>query len=252
MIISPLPGRKDLTTRSSFIQGLRFVGRFIGYLVIGCMGIAWTSGQAKAFEDGYELPSQWGISKFLFLDGDQPQDDGNSCGPNSAARVLRYYGYHVSYDDLKRRFHKTDPILNGIGLGLPGANLAALMKQQGYQATADQATVERVLNLVAVGKPVVAMVRVGTINLGKLGLVGQLVGNVGALINQASTLPALHWIAVEGFDRDQGLVYYTDTNGEHNQLSLEDFERAFNWECPGDMTKTMLDLAGVTPGSIVY
>ena len=201
------------------------------------------------------VDSDLDIAKYLDLDGEQPQNDDNSCGPNSAARVLRFHGFHVSYDELKRGFHKADPFLNNVGLGLPAANLAGLMKQFGYQATAARASLTRVLHLLATGKPVLAMIRVGTIKLaspGKQGIVGQLIGSVGSVLDQASAMPALHWIAVQGYDREKGLVYFTDTNGEQRTMAFEDFERAFNWDGTSDLAKTMLEVAGVSPGSIVY
>ena len=36
----------------------------------------------------------------IALDVDQPQTDDWSCGPNSASRVLRAYGYDASYAEV--------------------------------------------------------------------------------------------------------------------------------------------------------
>jgi Peptidase_C39 like family len=216
-------------------------------------------GLAATMAHGPWRTNQAGVASFLTLDGDEPQNDGNSCGPNSAARILRFYGYKVSYNDLKQRFHHSNPLLNNTGLGLPGPNLAALMKQSGYNATAAHATLERVLTLLSEGKPVVAMVRVGTINVvdqgssdDSHGMVGQFFGKLGSLMNQTNTFPALHWIALQGFDRKRGMLFFTDTNGEHYKMRFADFEKAFNWECGSAVTSKVLAVAGVTAGSIVY
>jgi len=190
---------------------------------------------------------------FIALDGGQHQNDDNSCGPNSASRVLRYYGFHASYDDVKRCFHNADPILSNIGLGTPGAHLANLMRQFGYHATASQATVEQILALLSEGKPVVAMVRVGTVDVAsQLGGVGQMLGKAGSWVKQANAFPLLHWIALQGFDRARGVLYFTDTNGRHSQVRFTDFERAFHWSCASDFASKLLEMAGVTPGNIVY
>src|SRR5207302_3036646 len=47
----------------------------------------------------------------LTIDRVQPQNDGNTCGPNSAARFLRAYGFNVSYQQLKQyaSFYGTTP-----------------------------------------------------------------------------------------------------------------------------------------------
>jgi hypothetical protein len=207
------------------------------------------SAPANAFENFSLEPKSSTLARFLYLDGEQPQDDGNSCGPNSAARVLRYYAFHASYADVKQLFHKADPVLSSIGLGAPAANLADIMQQFGYQATAARVHVERVLELVASGKPVVALIRVGTVELGSA---SPLPGLVGTMLKQAGSWPALHWIAVQGFDRARGLVYFTDTDGGHHQMTFAEFEHAFNWTCASNLANRLLDGAGVNPGSIVY
>jgi Peptidase_C39 like family len=227
-------------SESSFINNVEMQGCWLG--VGGAETNDEETAPAGAFENTSLEHKPSTLARFLYLDGEQPQDDGNSCGPNSAARVLRYYAFHATYADVKRSFHIADPILSSIGLGAPAASLAGIMQQFGYQATAARVNVERVRELVSAGKPVVTLIRVGTIEL----------GIVETMLRQAGSWPALHWIAVQGFDRARGLVYFTDTDGSHHQMTFAEFEHAFNWTCASDLANKLLDGAGVNPGSIVY
>ena len=40
--------------------------------------------------------------------------------------------------------------------------------------------------------------------------------------------------------------------GDLDVCDEADFERAFNWQCGNEVSKRLLEMAGVKPGSIVY
>jgi hypothetical protein len=215
------------------------------------------------------------ISVHLFLDGYDPQGgDPNGCGPNSGARVMRYYGYPAHMAGLQSQFDAMDPVLSQVNLGAPPADLASIMKDAGYQdAFYEKGTsLDRILELLRSGKPVVAMVRVGTINIdyhskwdhfgtshgigGELGSVlNRLGGSAGHYADDVVTkmaLPELHWIALNGYDPVKQTISYTDTDGNEYSFSYSDFLAHWNWSTGDAVAGELLHSRGVDPGSIVY
>jgi len=110
--------------------------------------------------------------------------------------------------------------------------------------------VQDVINALDQGKPVVAMISVpGYDNIHVPGKFGKLLSGLG--VNGGYTLPALHWIAVNGFNPYTGTIYYVDTNGGQYQESVNDFANSYeDWNF-GRIPNAFFQAFGVVPGTFI-
>lgn len=135
----------------------------------------------------------------LELDQIEPQEHNNGCGPCSVARVLRYHGKAMTY---KQAYAEVNPA----GWGSTPASLANLMRKHLPDAHEEnRSSFERVLELLGQGRPCVALVEDG--------------GSFN-----------LHWIALQGYDKDQKRIFFTDTNGETKSYTFDDFKTVWDWK----------------------
>ncbi len=170
-----------------------------------------------------------------------PQSDRWSCGPNSATRLLRFYGHEVTYSQLKQLTGKKLLLVTKfrgqeIGTGTPPRVLQTVIGiwEQDKAKLKQNAQLRDLLQVLAQGKPAIALVRVGNISLGKL------------------TIPALHWITVTGFDPQEGKIYYTDTNNQNYQISYAEFDRRWQLSLNPSPVTAILKLNGVMPRTFVW
>jgi hypothetical protein len=139
----------------------------------------------------------------IAVDGDQPQTDGFSCGPNSGARFLRSYGIDVSYDTLRRKV-RAESFLFRMHLGTrPSVLLKVLRKFKSDLDMDTNASLQNVLDFLRSGKPVVALV--------------------------APKSRSLHYVVVNGFDQDSETIRYVDTSGAKGSWSFEEFAHRWEW-----------------------
>ena len=173
--------------------------------------------------DSSQTPiSQTPSSQPMQLPDTDAQNDNWSCGPNSAARVLRYYGHDVDYAMVRaaadkklflpQRIH--NPFTNKwieVRTGTPPLTLQQVLQRwEGDRVKrSSQTSFDKLISLVRSGKPAIALVRVGNLSIPYVG-----------------TIPALHWIVVTG--ADSGQIYYTDTNSQAYSLSYQDFQTKWN------------------------
>lgn len=166
--------------------------------------------------------SQAARSQPMQLPDTGAQDDSWSCGPNSAARVLRYYGHDVDYAMVRdvtnkklflpQRMH--NPFTNQwieMRTGTPPLTLQQVLQRwEGDRVKrSSQTSFDKLISLVRSGKPAIALVRVGNFSIPYVG-----------------SIPILHWIVVTG--ADSGQIYYTDTNSQAYSLSYQDFQTKWN------------------------
>jgi hypothetical protein len=202
------------------------------------------------------------------LPGGNPQSK-NTCGPNSAWRVMHAYGGTVRLQQLIDNASENSlaskwalgtsgstlvDAMNSLRRGL-GSKTFSLKTHQGF---------DDLLNDVGQGRPVVAMISAPgsvTVNLAAVagtifggtagGVLGYIAGNLPAFSDYANyQLPNLHWIAVDGFDRRLQLVYFTDTDGGRYQMSFADFQHVWNWNF-GVVANTFLQGMGVVQGTCI-
>jgi hypothetical protein len=150
---------------------------------------------------------------------DQPQNDRWSCGPNSASRFLRAHGgipdaepFVPSYKRVRSRV-KENSLLSRFRLGtLPNTlrNVTRIWKPD--TVLEKQSNLSRVLDLLGSGKPVIALVAVGTKSLsigGKIGL--------------------LHYIVLNGFDQASQTIRFVNTNGAQETWTFAEFDKNWKW-----------------------
>ena len=166
--------------------------------------------------------SQLARSQPMQLPDTGAQNDSWSCGPNSAARVLRYYGHDVDYAMIRATTDKKlflpqrmrNPFTNQwieVRTGTPPLTLQQVLQRwEGDRVKrSSQTSFDKLISLVRSGKPAIALVRVGNLSIPYVG-----------------SIPTLHWIVVTG--ADSGQIYYTDTNSQAYSLSYQDFQTKWN------------------------
>ena len=192
-----------------------------------------------------------GEDVFFPLDAGYPQDDGWSCGPNSATRFLRSYGYNVTYPQMKDLADDASTFLSipltpfgkprikvslaDLGLGVRPPDLLETIRKFKPDTTLEVGvSFERVLELVGQGKPVIALLKVGNINIA--GLEG---------------IPRLHYIALNGFDVASRTIYFMQTmTGQQDQMSFDQFYEQWNWS-DGGLTGAALHAAQVHGRTVI-
>jgi hypothetical protein len=179
------------------------------------------------------------------------QNDGWSCGPNSAARVLSYYGHDVNYAKVRAATDKKlflpqkfrNPLNNQwieVRTGTPPLTLQQVMQRwEGNRVKRSPRTsFNQLVNLVRSGKPAIALVRVGGLSIPYLG-----------------SIPYLHWVAVTGADPQNQRIYYTDTNSQTYVLSYQDFQERWNLGLDRDVSRAIANVLksnGVEARTIVW
>ncbi|MBD2178438.1 C39 family peptidase [Pseudanabaena sp. FACHB-1998] len=192
-----------------------------------------------------------GAKQVIELPDTGAQNDSWSCGPNSAARVLRYYGHEVDYVSVRALTDKKlflpqkmrNPFNNQwieIRTGTPPATLQQVMQRwEGDRVKrSPQTSFNRLINLVRSGKPAIALVRVG-----------------GFTVPYVGTIPYLHWIAVTGVDPQRQQIYYTDTNSQSYSMSYKDFQTQWNLGLDRDVSMAIANVLksnGVEARTIVW
>ena len=177
----------------------------------------------------------------LILPAVAPQSDRWSCGPNSATRLLQFYGHAVNYSQLKQVTAKKllfVATIRGqeISTGTPPRVLQSVISvwEKDHTKLKQNAQLPDLLQVLAQNKPAIALVRVGNISLGKL------------------TIPALHWITVTGFDPQSELIFYTDTNSQNYQISYAEFDHQWQLNLSKNPVTALLRLHGVVPRTFVW
>jgi hypothetical protein len=174
---------------------------------------------------------------------DQPQTDGWSCGPNSGSRYLRSYGINVSYSTLRSQIQE-DAALSKFHLGTLPTNLRDLLKHYKSDVSLETgASRDRVLQLLAQGKPVIGLVAVEKIDIEKFGV------KVGTYAN-------LHYMVFNGFDQATGTIRFIDTNGATGTWTYDQFSKHSNWvdyfTGAGDAMQESLHVLGMRNQTILY
>lgn len=198
---------------------------------------------------------------WLTLPSTGNQDDSWSCGPNSAARILAFYGNQVDYGTVRsaaQRDHGIIPtkICVDLSLGLrlgfakkcvdtsdfktglePWEIRDVMNRWEGGKAKYEPGSdFSKLKNLLNQGKPVLVLLRVGSIQPGKI----------------FGTWPEMHWVAVHGFNDQEQKVYYTDTNGGIYQESYGEFLSEWDWRIGDGLASETFYKKGIKPKTMVW
>lgn len=178
----------------------------------------------------------------ISVPGGSPQTDNWSCGPNSASRFLRAYGFEISYEALRSRAECWPDLVSQFRFGTrPGSlrDLMAIHRPDTQLAT--EASFDTVVNLLRQGKPVIALVASGLASDTAFGKVGN-----------------LHYVVLDGIDVARRIICYTDTDGVRKSWSYEEFQDRWNWGgswftgVAGDLAQGFLNSLGVHERTIIY
>nr|WP_277875723.1 C39 family peptidase [Trichocoleus sp. FACHB-90] len=185
------------------------------------------------------------------------QDDSWSCGPNSAARVLAFYGHRVNYEQVRSVSQREKGIIppricigsgilkkcfdsSGFKTGFEPWELRDVMNRwEGGNAKYESGSdLGKLKSLLSQGKPVLVLRRVGSF---KPGIV-------------FGTWPEMHWVAVRGYnDKVQGgKIYFTDTNGADVEKSYDKFMSEWDWRIGDGLASETFKQKGVKPKTMVW
>jgi len=180
----------------------------------------------------------------------------NTCGPNSAWRVISASGGTATQQELITAANRTS-VLSAWGLGTTGQTLTEVMNanRRGLGKTTFSLStgrnIDHLLEQVAQGKPVVAMLGVQDYREVDLGPITNWLNIIiGRKINRIPLEPSLHWVAVTGFDRASERIFYTATDGKSYSDSMAAFSKQFNWRFD-DASQKAAQAVGVTRGTMI-
>ena len=175
------------------------------------------------------------------------QDDNWSCGPTSAARLINFYRHNVNRDTLVNAINREfmlPPKINkpwgghwDIRTGTTPHVLRDVMKRwEGENVKLERkADFNKLLGLLRQGKPVLVLLRVGSIDVA------------------GTTWPAMHWVVVNGFSASDQQVYFTETeDGETYQYSYDDFQSKWDWRVGRGLASESLNKNGVEPKTMIW
>lgn len=175
-----------------------------------------------------------------------------SCGPNSAARVLLFHGYNASYDSLKRSVVRLGTFPGSNYLGTAPHELRRAMHFEGVGGRVRlerQASFLELRRLLSQGKPVIALVRNGTLRPGHE-YQPLFFGSLG--LNVAGTWPAMHYFVVTGYDENQKMISYTETNGATQRVPYDQFLGMWGWGIGRGVPSTTLKANGVETRTMLW
>lgn len=148
----------------------------------------------------------------ITVPSDQPQNDGWSCGPNSGSRFLRAYGINVSYSTLRGKVSENS-LLSRFHLGTTPNTLRDVLKSYKSDITLEkESNMQKVLDLLGSGRPVIALVAVAKKSLSIGGSYG-----------------LMHYVVLNGFDKILQRISYVDTNGAQKSWTYKEFDTNWKW-----------------------
>ena len=194
---------------------------------------------------------------YVLLDMPQTgnQDDNWSCGPTSAARLINFYGHNVNRDTLVNAINRdfvippsfkvpaptfTNPLNTrrvDIRTGTTPHALRDVMKKwEGNNVKLERkADFNNLVGLLRQGKPVIALLRVGSTKV--LG----------------TTWPVMHWVVVNGFSAPEQKIYYTETaDGKTYEYSYDEFQSNWDWRVGTGLASEALHKNGVQSKTMIW
>jgi RTX calcium-binding nonapeptide repeat (4 copies)/Peptidase_C39 like family len=169
------------------------------------------------------------------------QTDGWSCGPNSGSRLLRSYGYNVSYSQLRADAQQSN-IISDYGLGTPPPSLREIIgKYKPGTQLQSGADFNSILARLGEGRPVVALIGWGSVP----------VPSPIPFVFVDLAPEALHYICLTGFDMASDTLYYMDTNGVSKQMSFTEFQDKWDWTATGAVYGFMYGL-GIRKQTMIW
>jgi hypothetical protein len=158
-----------------------------------------------------------------------PQFDNSTCGPNTAFRVLNYYGIKATYRQLIRdRVDSLDSwLIANVGMGTKPSTMESLLRRKGLTSAkyVADAQFERIIEQLDGGRPVIA------------------------LVNTNGSATGFHYIVVRGYDAATASLKVID-DGAYKTMSKAEFLKQWNWNL-GWLKNQFFYAAGLHPGTII-
>jgi hypothetical protein len=231
--VHPAKGRRSLSLRLTVdldqragpgASGLRDEsGKSLA--VLKRTGDAWDSGLVRSSGAGDDNRSKIAYrvqvlrlrSVKLTVDTLQPQTDGWSCGPNSAARFLRFHRKDVSYAQTRNFTRHDGNLIALIGAGTPPSALIDTLQNWRKETRREEASnIGRVIALLQQKKPVIALISTGKERQHAAGI-------------YIGTTAKLHYIVLNGYDPDTERIHFVDTVGGQKSMTRAEFEDRWAW-----------------------
>jgi uncharacterized protein with LGFP repeats len=207
-------------------------------------------GRTVVFQHGDLFWSQaTGVQESIALSGipgGSPQYDNTTCGPNSASRFLRFYGFNVSYDQMRSQVKYDGDLVSRVGMGTrPSVMLDAIRKYRPQTQLEARVNVvnygdgglDHVLDILASGRPVIALMNPSAENRTVPG---------GHLPEE------LHWVVLTGYDRHDRTITFMNTDGKSYTETFDRFYQQWNWSASGPIGDILTGDFNVQPRTILY
>lgn len=183
------------------------------------------------------------------IPGGSPQNDDSSCGPNSGSRFLKWYGINVSYEQLRALTRLDGDLVSLAGMGTRPTVLLDVLRRFRPQTNLESrvdvnypgGALNRVLDILGTGKPVIALVNAGGYR------------SESFLGVSTGTVPTkLHWIVLTGFNKATSTISYTDTSGVATTMSFSEFYSRWNWSSSGALGGGLTGTLNTAERTILY
>ncbi len=166
------------------------------------------------------------------------QSDSWSCAPNSAARVLKFYGYRVSYGVMKGHIKMAQNIPGFESFGTTPSELRNAMRIYANDVILErESSFEKIIDLVSRGIPVITLVRVGEFKPAGI---------------FSGTWPRLHWYVVSGYNAQSQQVYITDTDNNNGWISYDEFRSEWSWGIGRGLASSTLNSNGIKTRTMLW
>jgi hypothetical protein len=172
---------------------------------------------------------------------------GNSCGPQAASRVLRFYGVPTTYEQFKRRVQSSGNFVSDQSLGTPPGTLRDRMNDlaPGFvhdvlplgNARDNARALDTIRSHLDQGRPVMTLISWGS----------QFASDIFSPHDAAAMS---HWVVVNGYD-ERAQTFHIVDNGHAVEWSYALFESLFDYG--QDLQyEAVLAAMNVEKGSIIY
>jgi hypothetical protein len=161
---------------------------------------------------------------------ERPRSDASGCGPDAAARVIRYYGWPLTFNRAVQAAPDSIDswLIQKLGMGTKPGTLASLLRRYGVSGAQayERTSFQSILNALNAGRPVIA------------------------LINWSNSITDFHHVVVQGYNPQTRQLAVND-GGDLRAWSYSYFQRLWDWDTGWLGNFLIGDIGGLDPRTIV-